>query len=103
MWRPISIGFRAVEFDSRGRPRPTNDLLRWLGHEVHSRIVDVNNTQLHQLLTQQSVPVPGDLLGPVALRRSTDTLGRGAMTRDGLKSEIPRSRAIDLARALDID
>ena len=103
VWRPISIGFRAVEFDSRGRPRPTNDLLRWLGHEVHSRIVDVNNTQLHQLLTQQSVPVPGDLLGPVALRRSTDTLGRGAMTRDGLKSEIPRSRAIDLARALDID
>jgi hypothetical protein len=103
VWRPISIGFRAVEFDSRGRPRPTNDLLRWLGHEVRSRVVDVNDTQLHQLVTQNSLSIPGDFLGPIALRHSEDVVGRGAMTQDGLKSEIPRARATDLTRALDID
>ena len=103
VWRPISIGFRAVEFDSRGRPRPTNDLLRWLGHEVRLRVVDVNDTQLHQLVTQKSLSIPGDFLGPVALRHSEDIVGRGAMTQDGLKSEIPRARATDLTRALDID
>ena len=103
VWRPISIGFRAVEFDSRGRPRPTNDLLRWLSPHVRLRTVDVSDDQMRQLIARKPLPISGDFLGPVALRRGQEVLGRGAMTRDGLKSEIPRARATDLARALGID
>ena len=56
-----------------------------------------------QLIARKPLPISGDFLGPVALRRGQEVLGRGAMTRDGLKSEIPRARATDLARALGID
>ena len=63
----------------------------------------MNDTQIHQLITQEPLPILENFLGPVALRRDDDILGRGAITQNGLKSEIPRARAIDLARALDID
>jgi NOL1/NOP2/sun family putative RNA methylase len=99
-WRPISVGFRAVEFDSRGRPRPTNDLLRWLGAALESRTVDLDDGQLRALIGREALPLAEELRGPVALRRGVDVLGRGAATQDGLKSEIPKARAADLGRVI---
>ncbi len=102
-WRPVSVGFRAVEFDSRGRPRPTNDLLQWLGRAVTDRVMDLDAPALASVLRRDAVPLEGELRGPVALRFEGEVLGRGAATRDGLKSEIPKARAADLARGLATD
>jgi hypothetical protein len=38
--------------------------------------------------------------GPIALRHEGDIVGRGAVTVDGLKSEIPKARAAELSRCL---
>jgi precorrin-6B methylase 2 len=97
-WRPISVGLRAIEFDSRGRARPTNDFLRWLGGRVTERVLDLGESELRALLRRQPVPTEFAERGPVALRYEGDVLGRGAVTVDGLKSEVPKARAADLRR-----
>jgi NOL1/NOP2/sun family putative RNA methylase len=99
-WRAISVGMRALEFDSRGRPKPTNDFLRWLGAGVTLRVVDLQRTELDALLKRRPVPTRIEERGPIALRWDGEVIGRGAVTVDGLKSEIPKARAADLARAL---
>jgi NOL1/NOP2/sun family putative RNA methylase len=99
-WRAISVGLRAIEFDSRGRPRPTNDFLRWLGHDVTERVVDLDLSALRSLLRRETVPTDVDERGPIALRHGGDVVGRGAVTLDGLKSEIPKVRAAELSRCL---
>src|SRR5690606_16603877 len=100
-WRPISVGVRAIEFDTRGRPRPTNDALRLLSAEVRGRRVDLDVERVRALLARKPLPVESDERGPVALALHGRVIGRGALTGEGLKSEIPKARAADLARALD--
>jgi NOL1/NOP2/sun family putative RNA methylase len=120
-WRPISIGIRAIEFDSGGRPRPTNDLLRFLDHRVTKARLELSDGRLAELLAgrperaergvaenERPPRAAGDLepsgapLGPVALSFRGRVIGRGAFTREGLVSEIPKARAVDLARVLDV-
>lgn len=100
-WRPISIGVRAVEFDSKGRARPTNDALRLLSPEVKARRVELDRPELRRFLDRKPVPSTLDFRGPVAVSYGGDVIGRGARTRDGLKSEVPKARAQDLLRVLD--
>jgi NOL1/NOP2/sun family putative RNA methylase len=102
-WRPISIGIRAIDFDSRGRPRPTNDLLRGWSGVVSDRVIDLSDDELGLLLRREAVATDIDERGPVALRHAGDVIGRGAVTVDGLKSEIPKARAADLLRIVDGD
>jgi NOL1/NOP2/sun family putative RNA methylase len=99
-WRPISVGFRAIDFDSRDRPRPTNDLLRWLGASIGDRVFDIDREGMLRLASREAIAFEDDLRGPVALRYGGDVVGRGAATVDGLKSEIPKARSADLRRAL---
>ena len=99
-WRPISVGVRALELDSRGRPRPTNDFLRLVGAHVSRARVDLTGAQLGSLLDGRAEPVAGELLGPIALAFEGEVVGRGALTPGGLLSEIPKARAADLRRAL---
>ena len=99
-WRPISIGFRAIDFDTQGRPRPTNDLLRWLSGHLSHRVIDVDPDSLARLFSRDAVETSHADRGPVALRFDGDVIGRGAVTVDGLKSEIPKARAADLSRIL---
>ena len=102
-WRSISTGIRAIDFDTQGRPRPTNDLLRLLGAAVAARAIDLDDGEAAALLRRETVPTSIDDRGPVALRYRGDTLGRGAVTVDGLKSEIPKARAADYRRILDAE
>ena len=97
-WRPISVGIRAVDFDSRGRARPTNDLLRIANKRIKEGLIDLTRSELQSLLHGDPVAVDFPRRGPVALRFEGDVLGRGAVTGEGLKSEIPKARAQDLAR-----
>jgi NOL1/NOP2/sun family putative RNA methylase len=99
-WRAVSIGQRALEFDSRGRLRPTNDFLRMVGAEVSRGVVDVTEHELETLLDREPVPADIDVRGPVALRYAKDVIGRGASTAAGVVSEIPKARAADLGRVL---
>jgi NOL1/NOP2/sun family putative RNA methylase len=99
-WRPISIGIRAIDFDSRERPRASNDLLRWLDSDITRRVIDVSPGELEDLLNRAAVPSSVEERGPVALRYHGDVVGRGAVTVDGLKSEIPKARASDLLRIM---
>ncbi|MEX2467355.1 MAG: RsmB/NOP family class I SAM-dependent RNA methyltransferase [Gemmatimonadota bacterium] len=100
-WRPISIGLRAVEFDTRGRARPTNDVLRLLSGEVTERRVDLDEASCRSFLGRQPVQTPLDFRGPIAVRYQGDVIGRGALTGDGLKTEIPKARAHDLLRVME--
>lgn len=99
-WRLMSVGFRAIDFDTRGRPRPTNDLLRWSAEEVTQRVADLAPQELELLLQREAVPTSVGERGPIAFRYEGDVIGRGAVTADGLKSEIPKARAADLSRIL---
>jgi NOL1/NOP2/sun family putative RNA methylase len=99
-WRPVSIGQRAMEFDTKGRPRPTNDFLRMMGEGVTRGVADLSRADLESLLGRVPVVTDIEVRGPVALRHEGDVIGRGAVTVDGLVSEIPKARAADLKRAL---
>ncbi len=100
-WRPISVGFRAVELDSRGRPRPTNDLLQWVGPAVRRRVIDLGEDALLRALGREVLVLPDEeSRGPMALRFRGEVVGRGMATRDGLRSEVPKARASDLANAV---
>ncbi|MCG6955713.1 MAG: RNA methyltransferase [Gemmatimonadetes bacterium] len=100
-WRAISAGFRALEFDTRGRPRPTNDLLQWLGRAVGRGVVDLDTADLQALLRGDALARPEELYGLLALRWSGAVLGRGVATAAGVKSEIPKARGKDLRAVLD--
>jgi NOL1/NOP2/sun family putative RNA methylase len=99
-WRPISVGQRAIEFDTRGRPRPTNDLLRIAGADVGRAVVDLSDATLERILRGEAVEAELDVRGPVALRYLGEIIGRGATTPGGVASEIPKARAADLKRVL---
>lgn len=98
--RPVAVGFRAIEFDTKGRPRPTNDLLRWLDRAVTQRVLELGREDLVRLLTGEQVTASTAALGPHALRYGNDVIGRVAATRTGLRSEIPRARSGELLRVL---
>ncbi|MDH3272711.1 MAG: hypothetical protein OEN56_15340, partial [Gemmatimonadota bacterium] len=48
--------------------------------------------------SRQTVATDVEERGPYALRYRGDPIGRGAITKDGLKSEIPKARSSDLRR-----
>jgi NOL1/NOP2/sun family putative RNA methylase len=99
-WRTISVGQRALEFDTKGRARPTNDFLRATGNEVTRGVVDLAEAELGRLLDREAVPAEVEFRGPVALRYRGVVVGRGATTVEGVVSEIPKARAADLKRVL---
>lgn len=99
-WRAISVGVRSIDFDSRGRARPSNDFLRLAGAGVERRWIDVEREDLIRLLNREAIEVPEDDRGPIAIRSGGTVYGRGAVTVDGLKSEIAKARAADLLRVL---
>jgi 16S rRNA C967 or C1407 C5-methylase (RsmB/RsmF family) len=102
-WRPVSIGLRAVQLDPGGRARPTNDFLRFASRAVRASVVDLSRARLLAILggaaDDRDAQQP---LGPIALRYEGEVVGRGLSGRAGLTSEIPKARAVDLARALDV-
>ena len=102
-WRGVSLGIRALEFDTRGRPRPTNDFLRRISASVRASVHDVDEEGLRALLGREALRVGEAALGPCAIRFGGEVVGRGAATTEGLKSEIPKARAGDLVRVLDAD
>jgi hypothetical protein len=102
-WRVVSVGQRALEFDTKGRPRPTNDFLRMIGDRVTRGVADVSRVELKTLLGREAVPTDIQRRGPIALRYGGDVVGRGAVTEAGLVSEIPKARAADLGRLLEAD
>jgi len=99
-WRALSAGFRALEFDTRGRPRPTNDLLQWLGRAVTRGVVDLDTRELLGLLEGDALSPPEALYGLLALRWSGAVVGRGVATSAGVRSEIPKARGKDLQAVL---
>jgi hypothetical protein len=98
-WRVVSTGFRAMEFDTRGRPRPTNDVLQWLGARLGARRVELDETQLLHLLDGAPLPWPDELEGLQALLHRGLVVGRGVPTPEGIRSEVSKAQARDL-RAL---
>jgi NOL1/NOP2/sun family putative RNA methylase len=100
-WRVISMGVRAIELDTRGRPRATNDFLRYATRAVSSAI-DLDERDLAGLLGGAALPsAEGARPGAVALRYAGEVVGRGAHRREGLVHEIPKARARDLARVFE--
>ncbi len=95
-WRTISVGFRAMEFDTTGRPRPTNDLLQWLGARVLANGVDLDDDEMRRACRGEAVPRAETLHGLLALRWRGSVVGRGVATPDGARNEIPKPRRRDL-------
>jgi len=100
-WRVVSTGFRAMEFDTQGRPRPTNDVLQWLGGRVRARRVELDDTQLLHLLKGEPLPWDDPLEGLQALFHRGVVAGRGVPTPDGLRSEVSKAQARDLRAILE--
>jgi len=92
-----------MEFDTKGRPRPTNDFLRMVGEgvtgSVTGGVADLSSAELDALLRREAVPTDIEVRGPIALRTGGEVVGRGAVTGQGLVSEIAKARAADLKRS----
>ncbi len=101
-WRTISAGFRAMEFDDRGRSRPTNDVLQWLGSRLRRSVAELDDTEVDRLLDTGLLPSREELMGLVAFRWRDVVLGRGACTDDGIRSAVPKARAARLARSREV-
>jgi NOL1/NOP2/sun family putative RNA methylase len=100
-WRAVSVGLRAIELDPRGRPRATSDFLRFATRAVGSA-VDLGERQLVELLRGNPARAPEDAPpGHVALRYGGEVVGRGAYARAELVSQLPKPRAVELARAIE--
>lgn len=95
-WRAVSLGFRAMEFDTKGRPRPTNDVLQWLGTRIGAGGLDLSDDELIALCEGRPVPRDEELAGLQALRWRGAVLGRGVITREGVRSEISKAPSADL-------
>jgi hypothetical protein len=99
-WRVVSVGVRAIEIDTRGRARATNEFLRYASGAVGAA-VDLDAERLIDLLGGATQPLGAHAQpGAVALRHAGEIVGRGLHTREGLVSHVPKARAQDLARAL---
>lgn len=103
-WRLLSVGVRAFSPGPRGRPRPTNDLFRWLGESVRSRRVEMEGEALTELLTGAFVEPPEGAAemrpGFVGISGRGDLLGRGSIGAKGVRSEIPKAQAKALRQVL---
>lgn len=95
-WRVVSLGLRAMEFDTQGRPRPTNDVLQWLGSRIGDGALDLSDAEVAALCAGDAVPREERLAGLQALRWRGAVVGRGVITREGVRSEISRATAADL-------
>lgn len=102
-WRAVSLGFRAMEFDTQGRPRPTNDLLQWLGPAITRSSVDLDDEAVRTVTRGHPLPWPEELGGLLALRFKGEVIGRGVATTAGVRSEVPKARARDLRATIDED
>ena len=100
-WRVVSLGFRAMEFDTKGRPRPTNDALQWLGDRIRARKVDLDREQALQILSGEPMPWGEKLEGLQVLRHRGLALGRGVPTPEGVRSEVSKVPAKDLRAILE--
>jgi len=100
-WRTVSIGLRAIELDTHGRPRATNEFLRYATKSIRSA-ADLDRTALLGVLRGEPGSVPeGGKPGAVALRYEGEVVGRGLCTRAGLVSHVPKARALELAKSID--
>ncbi|MDH5760668.1 MAG: hypothetical protein OEZ65_13855, partial [Gemmatimonadota bacterium] len=99
-WRPISVGFRAVEFDGQGRPRPTNDLLQALGPALGAGRLELTADELRRVLKREELERGGVPPGYLALDWKGTVLGRGFSSGEEVRSEVPKARVADLARIL---
>ncbi|HSM04930.1 MAG TPA: RsmB/NOP family class I SAM-dependent RNA methyltransferase [Longimicrobiales bacterium] len=98
-WRVVQVGFRAWDLGGNGPPRPTNDLLGWLGDAVPRR-VDLSAGRWVRLLEGRTLPDEGDD-GLVALGFRGTALARG-FRRDGvLRHEVPKGRLRWLRAAME--
>ncbi|HSG46517.1 MAG TPA: hypothetical protein VLA43_01765, partial [Longimicrobiales bacterium] len=100
-WRVVSTGFRAMEFDTQGRPRPTNDALQWLGARIRARRVDLTDQQVLHLLGGDPLPWDDQLEGLQALFHHGLVAGRGVPTLDGIRSEVSKAQARDLRAIIE--
>ena len=71
-----------------------------LPSKVPSAPAGQHEPEMRALLAKKAIPVAEDERGPMGIRHRGDMVGRGALTVDGLKSEIPKARAGDYLRSL---
>jgi len=101
-WRLVSTGLRAFRYESSGRLRATNDMLRWLDRHIGDRTVDLTGPECVRLLEAGDVAVDGVSNGAAALRLEGHVIGRGWVRSGRLRSEIPRARAHGLKDVLRV-
>ena len=98
-WRTVAVGLRALDLGGNGPPRPTNDLVGWLGSAVTRGRVELNAAEWVRLLGEGRIAAPeganqvrARVIGVVALCHQGMVLARG-FQRDGvLRHEVPRGR-----------
>lgn len=100
-WRTISVGLRAASFDARGGPRPTNDLIRWLGGAIGRRRVELDPDAWRRLLRREPLQVGAVDDGYVALCLDGLPLGRGFVRSGDVRHEVPKVHARRLAETLE--
>ena len=100
-WRVVSTGFRAMEFDTQGPARPTNDALQWLGARIRARRVDLSDEQVLRVLGGDPLPWADQLEGLQALFHHGLVAGRGVPTKDGIRSEVSKAQAKDLRAIIE--
>jgi NOL1/NOP2/sun family putative RNA methylase len=100
-WKSVSVGLRGFGFDTGDLPRPSNDLLRWLGRSLAGRGADLSSLEWLGLLRREPVQIEGISDGYVALRLSGLPVGRGFVRSGRVRHEIPGVHARLLQAVLE--
>jgi hypothetical protein len=99
-WNSVSVGLRSFSFDTGGYPRPSNDLLRWLGAGRGGRSIELSDSEWIALLDTNDMPVQGVEDGYAALLFDGLPMGRGFVRGERVRHEIPRVHADTLQKVL---
>jgi 23S rRNA U2552 (ribose-2'-O)-methylase RlmE/FtsJ len=92
--RLVSVGLRAIRVRSGGALIPTNDFfVRWGSEVAPHRRISLEASDLSKVLRGERLPAGGRLPGAYALVIENETVGRGVVGPDGLRTEIQRAHA----------
>jgi NOL1/NOP2/sun family putative RNA methylase len=93
-WRVVAVGFRALDLGGAGPPRPTNDLMGWLGVRTTRGRVELSAGDWVRLLEAGRIEVGPEVEkdGMVALSHRGMVLGRGFHRGGVLRHEIPKGK-----------
>lgn len=83
--------------------KPTTYVLQFLGEELGSNVVDLDEEEFRRVVLNREVVSSDFSRGYVALRFRGEVVGCGLVSGEGLETQVPKSRAELLEGVFSLD